>query len=367
MNDAESKALDFLLGLSSQNNAVACDSKIALTRLKNPNAQHLWPSIWTTDQADRDRLKPVWTKGHLTKEEHATKHGAGFSWAWEANRHADWLCGQKANEILSQEHVAKVKQIDSIAREVSTFLGKRAEFLLANCPLPSANEVKFERKTRAKGETLPKKGPNKKQILLLAVKEANPQTMHNWKVSSGEGTNNLCIRCEGCGLYVQQVDPLEVVEHVLNFPCQTLPVPTSNPWSLHASHTMINLGESVVCKTCGVFQSVRILKAKPGCQGRCSQVCKKPNSRFQEAQKRSLDPKAGVKAFFGMRPPHSAAVLPSNQSLREIEAGKSTGELLPQAPPPSPLPIPALPKPKAKNKTKAKKDGLTQTALSFRK
>ena len=126
---------------------------------------------------------------------------------------------------------------------------------------------------------------------------------------------------------------------------------------------MINLGESVVCKTCGVFQSVRVLKAKPGCQGRCSQVCKKPNSRFQEAQKRSLDPKAGVKAFFGMRPscsPHSAAVLPSNQSSRETEAGRSTGEMLPQAPPPSPQPTPAIPKPKAKNKTKAKTDGRAQ-------
>ena len=192
---------------------------------EKPPAHNQWPDIWSKGPEDRSRLKSVWTKGHLAQTEHEAKHGAHLTWAWEANRHADWLCGQKAKEILSQAHVDKVQKVDQVAREVSAFLGKRAEFLLPNCPLPSANEVKFARKAKPKGEALPKQGPNKKQILLQAVREVNPKTMHQWKISSGENTNNLCIKCLGCGLYVQQVDPLEVVVHVTNFPasrCQSL-------------------------------------------------------------------------------------------------------------------------------------------------
>ena len=45
--------------------------------------------------------------------------------------------------------------------------------------------------------------------------------------------------------------PHEVVVHVLQFPCQSLPVPTRLR-GFHVSHHMINLGESVVCKKADV-------------------------------------------------------------------------------------------------------------------
>ena len=65
----------------------------------------------------------------------------------------------------------------------------------------------------------------------------------------------LCLmRCEICGLYVQQVLLQDRFDKLMQHPCKDQPSVVPAAWNIHPSHKMLNLGVYWVCLTCEKLQ-----------------------------------------------------------------------------------------------------------------
>ncbi|CAE7388393.1 unnamed protein product, partial [Symbiodinium microadriaticum] len=164
VNEGESVALDQLAARLRTKANVAVDSKIAIKWCHASGNKQPRPDIWTTSEEDRELLQLSWTKGHLTKQEHAVKFGHDHTWAWLANNEADRLSGHRSEEVFSYEQAERTDAIDRAAKGRAAWLGKRCSHILKNDPVPK--------------------------------------------------------RSEDCGLYAQQTDPVDTVKFVLQHPCR---------------------------------------------------------------------------------------------------------------------------------------------------
>lgn len=92
---------------------------------------------------------------------------------------------------------------------------------------------------------------------------------HRWIL--GSESTNLTMRCEVCGLYVQQVLLQDRFDKLMQHPCKDQPSTVPAEWNIHPSHKMLNLGVCWVCLTCEKLQrpvSVEVAKPlKEPCKG----------------------------------------------------------------------------------------------------
>ena len=268
VNDGESVALDQLAQRTNQAIQVAVDSKIAIKRVHIPNIEVRisMPGLWSTPQEKRSLLQVTWTKGHLSEEQHGQKFGPAQAWAWAANLEADQVYGNRSQQVFSYAQAATTDYIDRATRATCSWLGKRCSHMLAHDPVPRAKDLKFEAVPVAK-KKVQKQGLNKRQQLLAAAEAGNPATGHQWVITAN--AKNLCIKCETCTLFVQQTDPIPLVDFVLQHPCRHRPAEPSPSAKIDPSHDVINLGHLWSCSRCKASYSVRA----PGCRSHKDWFC----------------------------------------------------------------------------------------------
>ena len=216
----EAKALAQLLKNTEGEAQVAVDSKGAISQQEsNVQKSNHYPA-WYGCFPDRGRLTCHWLSSHTTLESFLADHGESSSWQWHANQAADALCGRRALEVFSQQHVAWVARADKLCLEVNRFLAARVKTILTADPPPPAMRV-LQKKDRNGGrhpstQHKPKApqprpaadgGKNKKQRMEDMVASSARGHQFEW---TSKNPNNSSIQCLLCTLYVQQVAPLDV-------------------------------------------------------------------------------------------------------------------------------------------------------------
>ena len=304
VSDGEAEAIKQLLLHCSGEILFCSDSATALSRFHK--GQIADPS--------RDNVVGHWTKSHLSREQHAEKFGKESWWMWFLNAEAERLCGLKSAEALNMMHVQDVHTIDLEAKARVAFLSRRCAHVLCNS-LPEKKKLATERTATPKKLS---ERPNKRQVLLGLVASSG-SSGHIWKSTTGK--NNMCIKCERCSLWIQQVDKPDLFDSLVQVPC--LDHSFEPPLQCHSSHKLQFLGSHWKCRSCGAQLSVRVpklsLKLKNGC---------KINSSIPK-----LEP----------------SVKPINQLF---QTGDSTAAV-------------SATKAQGKAKSKAKPRGLVQTKLNF--
>ena len=304
VSDGEAEAIKQWLLHCSGEILFCSDSATALSRFHK--GQIADPS--------RDNVVGHWTKSHLSREQHAEKFGKESWWMWFLNAEADRLCGLKSAEALNMMHVQDVHTIDLEAKARVAFLSRRCAHVLCNS-LPEKKKLATERTATPKKLS---ERPNKRQVLLGLVASSG-SSGHIWKSTTGK--NNMCIKCERCSLWIQQVDKPDLFDSLVQVPC--LDHSFEPPLQCHRSHKLQFLGSHWKCRSCGAQLSVRVpklsLKLKNGC---------KINSSIPK-----LEP----------------SVKPINQLF---QTGDSTAAV-------------SATKAQGKAKSKAKPRGLVQTKLNF--
>ena len=291
VNDGESVALDQLAPWTKHPIQVAVDSKTAIKRVHTPNIEIRMPGLWSTPQEKRSLLQVTWTKGHLTAEQHSQRFGPSQAWAWTANLEADKECGARSQSVFSYSQAAVAENIDRAARATCSWLGKRCAHMLAHDPVPRAKELKFEA-VPVVNKKVQKQGLNKRQQLLAATELVNPSTGHSWVVTAN--SKNLCIKCETCTLFVQQTDPIPLVEFVLQHPCRHRPAEPSPSAKIDPSHSVLNLGHLWSCSRCKASYSVRA-----PAKGRLANKCKGKEAKKERDDSAGADSsKSGFAALF---------------------------------------------------------------------
>ena len=291
VNDGESVALDQLANWATGQIQVATDSKIAIRRCRVPDIESKHPAIWTAPLDRRALLQVSWTKGHLSLNQHSQRFGSNMAWTWAANLEADRECSLRSLEAFSAEAAARTDSIDAVARAKCRWLGGRCAFILAHDPVPKVKDLKFEPVPVA-NKSVKKQGPNKRQLLLAASAAENPITGHKWVITTS--AKNLCIKCETCTLFAQQVDPSPVIDFVLRHPCRGRPAFPSQDSNIDGSHSIVNLGHLWSCSRCKASYSVRV-----PARGRLAKKCNGGSAKkAQPAENPTVAAAKGFSALF---------------------------------------------------------------------
>ena len=291
VNDGESVALDQLARWATGQIQVAADSKIAIRRCRVPDIESKQPAIWTAPQERRDLLQVSWTKGHLSLDQHSQRFGSNMAWTWAANLEADRECSSRSLEAFSADAAVRTDSIDAAARAKCRWLGGRCAYILAHDPIPKVKDLKFEPVPVA-NKSVKIQGPNKRQQLLAASAAEHPLTGHKWVITTN--AKNLCIKCETCTLYAQQVDPGPVIDFVLSHPCRGRPAFPGQDSNIDASHSIVNLGHLWSCSRCKASYSVRV-----PAKGRLAKKCSGGSAkRAQPVAKPTETAAKGLAALF---------------------------------------------------------------------
>ena len=280
VNEGEATALDQLAARAPAQVSVAVDSKVAIRWCRASKGKQPKPSIWTTSAEERDKLQLTWTKGHMSRQDHANRFGQQAVWAWFANEEADKLSGLRSEEVFSHEQAARTEAIDRAARGRGTWLGKRCSHILQHDPVPTRKEVKFEA-IPVKSRQTKKLDFNKRHALHAATQQRDPERGHHWVLTST--AKNLIIKCQECGLYAQQTDPGDTIKFVLQHPCRGREATPAADSGIHPSHCIVNQGRMWQCSKCKASYSVRA-----SARGRLAKVCTNRGSACQ--RKRNEEP-----------------------------------------------------------------------------
>ena len=140
---------------------------------------------------------------------------------------------------------------------------------------------------------------NKRHALLAATQQRDPTTGHQWAVASS--AKNLTVKCQDCGLYAQQTDPVDTVKFVLQHPCRGRAAAPGTDSGVHSSHRIVNLGRLWSCSLCNANYSVRTPakgRLARECQGasRTSSGRRKSETAATTKAQGSAEPAARTKA-----------------------------------------------------------------------
>ena len=214
-----------------------------------------------------------------------------MAWTWAANLEADRECSLRSLEAFSADAAARTDSIDAAARAKCRWLGGRCAYILAHDPIPKVKDLKFEPVPVA-NKSVKKQGPNKRQQLLAASAAENPLTGHKWVITTS--AKNLCIKCDPCTLYAQQVDPGPVIDFVLSHPCRGRPAFPSQDSNIDGSHSIVNLGHLWSCSRCKASYSVRV-----PARGRLAKKCNGDSAKkAQPAANPTVTAAKGFSALF---------------------------------------------------------------------
>ena len=142
-------------------------------------------------------------------------------------------------------------------------------------PVPAARPFK-KRRSATTGKTPPQNGgtsslvqvastPNDQEdggqaelnYLLLSLVDGSRDARGHRFATTRDTSNNLQIKCEDCGLWIQQTDSKSVFNREVANSCKNPPLSTpSADWGWHASHNMCNEGFRWKCTRCQGVQAV---------------------------------------------------------------------------------------------------------------
>ncbi|CAE7466241.1 unnamed protein product, partial [Symbiodinium natans] len=272
--DMERRALFRLMEHTEDLIDVTMDCKPAvqvLQKTQPPEDDLEWSKVWN----DRKRIKATWVPSHKTEEEFLAKMGPGTLWRRAANDMADKVCGAVAAAAYSPAHKRRVKELDNVVRTLSLAYGARAAHILRKRKeedfpfiLDHAHyKEKMEASQKAEGCKKEQGNAklNKRQRLWQLLKD--PERGHQWEKGS-EHPRNLTLKCQLCGLYVQQT--LTNLEVVLEQYCVNQPeARVREEWGIHPSHNMVNLGIRWVCTKCDRTHAPVSQKCNKSLAGEC--------------------------------------------------------------------------------------------------
>ena len=306
----EAKAIQQAALLLPEGTDVTSDCKGAVARARRgPTGGGAHQDIFGT--APTHELRLTWVPSHLGCEEFKAKMGEGQEWRRNINAEVDALVSRHAKALYSTERAERLQKNDKLATDVAGFLGRRLLSLLeggkkdgpqvvfpkdqpqeepANPPSSSSssnqstfskNRWKKRRKNPRGNQASTDPDPpavnpadgipggdvttarpeetgslNKKQILAGLVQGTLDVKGHTFVITRNT-VNNLQIKCENCGLWIQQVDTKDTFNRKTHNHCKGHPDSVPSPtWTWHASHVMVNEGNRWVCTTCSSTQSV---------------------------------------------------------------------------------------------------------------
>ena len=104
---------------------------------------------------------------------------------------------------------------------------------------------------------------------MLACVAATVDTLgHRW-LKGAESGNNLTMKCDVCGLYVQQVSNLAAFNRLMQHHCVDGNGILPPEWNVHPSHRMVNMGVQWSCTRCGRLQRPHLEAASSALQKPC--------------------------------------------------------------------------------------------------
>ena len=208
-----------------------------------------WGDVWH----QKDRVKATWVRAHQSAEVFE-KEFPQQEWRRLLNIAADELSGLRAREALSPHSARKVHDIDRIATEVMDHLASRAEWQLQNkeneyvprAVRESLSQFDKSQKPHSKAVYMNKRSRLKQML-------AESSQGHTWRYTRGEEAINLQLKCEVCGLWVQQTYSQDAFQKVDAQPCIGQPSQGPRFWpELHPTHTWQSTGKTWECTGCGV-------------------------------------------------------------------------------------------------------------------
>ena len=260
---AEQRALFELFGRVSGDFDVTVDCKSAVQILKKSAAPQVGTVPWASVWSQRGRAKPTWVPSHKDADYFIARGLA--EWRRKINDDVDGICRRRSDEAYKGEHAPWLRQVDGLCQEISLHLAKKVNFILQSRgteilpwilqrPKNSEDEAKpqlvLPNPAFDKTKTPP---PNKRQRIKACVEGTVDTLGHKWTLGS-ESASNLTMRCEICGLYVQQVLLQDRFDQLMRHPCKDHPSVLPPAWDIHHSHKMFNLGVYWVCLTCEKLQ-----------------------------------------------------------------------------------------------------------------
>ena len=227
-----------------------------------------WGDVWH----QKERVRATWVRAHKEAEAFEAEFPQQ-QWRRQLNIAADHLAGLRAREALSPHAARRVYEIDRLATEINDHLASRAEWQLQgrdNQFVPRAVRetlTQFDKSQRPHAQAL---YANKRSRLKEMLAESSQG--HKWTFTRGENATNLQLKCEVCGLWVQQTYSQAVFQRVDAHPCQGFPSQGPRFWpELHPSHTWQSTGKTWECTGCGVGFGPASAKAP----GKATKVCSK--------------------------------------------------------------------------------------------
>jgi hypothetical protein len=156
------------------------------------------PSVWKDVTAEVPRLQLTWVNSHLSEEAFAETFGREQLWRRQINQEADAKCVIPEMVDRARQHANKIKRLDQLVLEVSSFLSERTMVLLKRSKSdPPPWCIQDGKKVQKPNPTFRKHGEpahpfepsgaggtqvlNKKQRLLRHVEEPSS---HQWLVTS---------------------------------------------------------------------------------------------------------------------------------------------------------------------------------------
>jgi hypothetical protein len=216
----------------------------------------LFDTLWWQHRSDHQRVHIHWINSHLSKEAFSAKIQEP-DWRRQLNHEPDQVCGSLAAELHDSQLKRRIQRVDRCAVAVSLFLAERIQLL---CQASEKERALF-RRARKKAPPGQEAVLNKKARLLALVAGTGETHGHLWAVASQSG-NNLCLACSRCRLWIQQVYAPETFDRLLRQECAgrgSYP----EPWQIHSSHRMGNLGVKWQCQKCGAAQRPAAVTTNP--------------------------------------------------------------------------------------------------------
>lgn len=303
---AEQQAAFELFGRVSGSFDLTVDCKAVTHVLAKQSPPLEGPVPWGECWGDRSRAAVTWVPSHKSEAYFAERNLD--EWRRLINADVDALCGARSAEVYTSASRPDLKVIDRLCEDVCLHLAKKVGFILkqrtektfpwvmqrgsgasqsqANPSLVIGGD-KFVKSKYPKMSKPPKDEPacnvpspnpsnpkplNKKQQMLAKLAMPEDPLGHRW-IKGAEGQTNLTMKCDRCGLYVQQIADQPSFNRLMSHHCIGGGVILSE-WGIHATHTMVNMGVQWSCSKCGRLQrpqsGVGAKQLQKPCDGRAA-------------------------------------------------------------------------------------------------
>ena len=214
-----------------------------------------WRTVWHK----KSLASVTWVNSHKSADFFEQKGWP--QWRREINDDIDGVCRDRVKEVFLSKHKAWLSKLVVKVQEVCYHLGRKANYILQHRRDPEFPWVLRAPDDHRQNFCLTPKAlvvpdatfckttsPNKKQRMLARLSGADDSLGHRW-VKGAEGSTNITMKCEICGLYVQQITDQASFNRLMQHPCTGRGEPLPQ-WGIHDSRAMVNMGVQWSCSKC---------------------------------------------------------------------------------------------------------------------